>query len=106
MKISFVNFGIEVNGSIVVFFTEENGLLITEKSENDKNIETLLLEIGKSINIDMDLRRLDRDEENIRVSINARISSNEELVKLNKNLTDILNPIRISIVDNQKLMPF
>ncbi|MDG2186896.1 MAG: leucyl aminopeptidase [Hyphomicrobiales bacterium] len=41
MKISFVNFGIEVNGSIVVFFTEENGLLITEKSENDKNISKL-----------------------------------------------------------------
>jgi leucyl aminopeptidase len=41
MKISFVNFGIEVNGSIVVFFSDKDGLFITEKSENDKNISKL-----------------------------------------------------------------
>lgn len=77
-----------------------------EASDNDKSIETLLLEIGENINVDMDLRRIDRDDDNICVSINASISSNEQLVTLNKDLTEILNPVRISIVDNQKLMPF
>ena len=41
MKISFVNFGIEASGSIVIFFSDKEGLFITEKSENDKNISKL-----------------------------------------------------------------
>ena len=100
---------------ILIFYAKKSKKLVDgsffiymdfEPFDNDKNIERLLLDIGTSINIDMDLRRLDHDGGSLRVSINARISSNEELVKLNKTLKEALNPTRISIVDNQKLMPF
>ena len=77
-----------------------------EKSENDMEIEDILLEIGKNINVDMNLRRVDRNLELTKITINALISSNEDLVKLNKDLVSILKPTSISIVDNQKLMPF
>jgi len=77
-----------------------------EKSENDMDIEDILLGIGENINIDMDLRRVDRNLDSTKITINAIINSNEDLVKLNKDLVSILNPTSISIVDNQKLMPF
>ncbi len=77
-----------------------------EKSENDMDIEDILLGIGENINVDMDLRRVDRNLESTKITINAIINSNEDLVKLNKDLVSILKPTSISIVDNQKLMPF
>lgn len=77
-----------------------------EKSENDMAIEDILLGIGQNINVDMDLRRIDRNLESTKITINAIINSNEDLVKLNKDLVEILKPTSISIVDNQKLMPF
>ena len=77
-----------------------------EKSENDMDIEDILLGIGDNINVDMDLRRVDRNLESTKITINAIINSNEDLVKLNKDLVSILKPTSISIVDNQKLMPF
>ena len=77
-----------------------------EKSENDMAIEDILLGIGQNINVDMDLRRIDRNLESTKITINAIINSNEDLVKLNKDLVAILKPTSISIVDNQKLMPF
>ena len=77
-----------------------------EKSENDMDIEDILLGIGENINVDMDLRRVDRNLDSTKITINAIINSNEDLVKLNKDLVSILKPSSISIVDNQKLMPF
>lgn len=77
-----------------------------EKSENDMDIEGILLGIGQNINVDMDLRRVDRNKESTKITINAIIDSNEDLVELNKDLVSILKPTSISIVDNQKLMPF
>ena len=77
-----------------------------EKSDNDMDIEDILLKIGDNINVHMDLRRVDRNLESTKITINARITSNNDLVKLNKDLVSKLKPTSISIVDNQKLMPF
>ena len=76
------------------------------KSDNDMDIEDILLGIAENININMNLRRVDRDLKSTKITINAMIKSNEDLVKLNKELVKILKPSTISIVDNQKLMPF
>ena len=100
---------------VLIFYSKNSNNLIDgsyfiymdfEKSENDMEIEDILLEIGKNINVDMNLRRVDRNLESTKITINALISSNEDLVKLNKDLVSILKPTSISIVDNQKLMPF
>ena len=100
---------------VLIFYSKNSNNIIDgsyfiymdfEKSENDMEIEDILLEIGKNINVDMNLRRVDRNLESTKITINALISSNEDLVKLNKDLVSILKPTSISIVDNQKLMPF
>ena len=52
-----------------------------EKSENDMDIEDILLGIGENINVDMDLRRVDRNLESTKITINAIINSNEDLVR-------------------------
>jgi len=101
---------------VVLFFYSKNSNKLVdgsyfiymdfEKSDNDTDIEDILLGIGKNININMDLRRVDRTLESTKITINALINSNEDLVKLNKDLVRILKPTSISIVDNQKLMPF
>lgn len=76
------------------------------KSDNDMDIEDILIGIAENININMNLRRVDRNPKSTKITINAMIKSNEDLVKLNKELVKILKPSTISIVDNQKLMPF
>lgn len=100
---------------VLIFYSKNSNNLVDgsyfiymdfEKSENDMEIEDILLEIGENINVDMNLRRVDRNLESTKITINALISSNEDLVKLNKDLVSILKPTSISIVDNQKLMPF
>ena len=40
MKVSFVDIGVENNGVLVSFFSEDEGLLIDEKSQNDKEIKS------------------------------------------------------------------
>jgi hypothetical protein len=100
---------------VLIFFSKNSNKLVDgsyfiymdfEKSENDMDIEDILLGIGKNINVDMNLRRIDRNLESTKITINAIINSNEDLVKLNKDLVATLKPTSISIVDNQKLMPF
>jgi hypothetical protein len=100
---------------VLIFYSKNSNKLVDgsyfiymdfEKSENDMDIEDILLGIGKNINVDMNLRRIDRNLESTKITINAIINSNEDLVKLNKDLVATLKPTSISIVDNQKLMPF
>ena len=48
MKVSFVDIGVENNGVLVSFFSEDEGLLIDEKSQNDKEIKKLYEKLRKS----------------------------------------------------------
>ena len=41
MKVSFVDIGKENSGVLVSFFTEDEGLLLDEKSQNDRDIKKL-----------------------------------------------------------------
>ena len=48
MKVSFVDIGVENSGVLVSFFSEDEGLLIDEKSQNDKEIKKLYEKLRKS----------------------------------------------------------
>ena len=48
MKFSFVDIGVENSGVLVSFFSEDEGLLIDEKSQNDKEIKKLYEKLRKS----------------------------------------------------------
>lgn len=41
MKISFVDFGVESSGSLFLFYTEKNGILLDQKSKNDVAIQKI-----------------------------------------------------------------
>ena len=41
MKISFVDFGVESSGSLFLFYTEQNGILLDQKSKNDVAIQKI-----------------------------------------------------------------
>ena len=41
MKISFVDFGVEGSGSLFLFYTEQNGILLDQKSKNDVAIQKI-----------------------------------------------------------------
>lgn len=77
-----------------------------DKALENAKIERLLLELGEEINLDLTLRRLEQTKTSTKFTINAKISSKEELLKLNNKLEQTFSPDRLSIVDSQKLMPF
>jgi len=41
LKISFVDFGVESSGSLFLFYTEKNGILLDQKSKNDVAIQKI-----------------------------------------------------------------
>ncbi len=41
MKISFIDFGAENNGTIFLFYTDKEGLLLDQKSKNDVSIQKI-----------------------------------------------------------------
>jgi uncharacterized membrane protein YhiD involved in acid resistance len=69
-------------------------------------IESNILELSQNINADISLRRIDQGANSTQITMSVRVKSKEELLDTNKKLKSIFSPESISIVDNQKLVPF
>ena len=69
-------------------------------------IEDNISKLSQNINSDISLKRLDQGLKSTQITLNIKIDSKEELLKVNNKLKKIFSPTSISIVDNQKLMPF
>lgn len=76
-----------------------------------QNIKTDIVEkniskLTKNINTDIYLKRLDQGAESTQLTLNVKVNSEKELLEVNDKLKKFFLPESISIVDNQKLMPF
>lgn len=69
-------------------------------------IENNISKLSQNINSDISLKRLDQGPKSIQITLNVKIDSKKELLEVNSKLKKIFSPVSISVVDNQKLMPF
>ena len=76
------------------------------KSIKTNIVENNISKLSQNINSDISLKRLDQGPKSIQITLNVKIDSKKELLEVNNKLKKIFSPVSISIVDNQKLMPF
>jgi uncharacterized membrane protein YhiD involved in acid resistance len=69
-------------------------------------VENNISKLSQNINCDINLKRLDQGAKSIQITLNVKVNSKKELLDVNNKLKKIFSPESISIVDNQKLMPF
>ena len=77
-----------------------------EREIDNEELKTSIESISELLPFDIDLRRLDKSIASTQISLNTRIKSDSDLMLLNQVLGDVFDESSISIVDNQKLMPF
>ena len=89
------------------FFNNSYHIYMTLREDILNNsIESYLSDLSKKINSDIILKRIDQNDDSIQITLNVKIDSKDELLNINKKLKEIFSPKSMSIVDNQKLMPF
>jgi len=69
-------------------------------------VEKNISELSKNTDFDIYLKRLDQGIRSTQLTLNVKVNSEKELLELNNKLKKIFSPEAVSIVDNQKLMPF
>jgi hypothetical protein len=77
-----------------------------EREIEDEELKRAIKSISELLPFDLDLKRLDKSVESTQIAFNARVKSDDDLLLLNQVLGDVFGVSTISIVDNQKLMPF
>lgn len=69
-------------------------------------VEKNISELSKNTDFDIYLKRLDQGIRSTQLTLNVKVNSEKELLELNNKLKKIFSPEFVSLVDNQKLMPF
>ena len=69
-------------------------------------VEKNISELSKNTDFDIYLKRLDQGIRSTQLTLNVKVNSEKELLELNNKLKKIFSPEAVSVVDNQKLMPF
>ena len=69
-------------------------------------VEKNISELSKNTDFDIYLKRLDQGIRSTQLTLNVKVNSEKELLELNNKLKKIFSPESVSLVDNQKLMPF
>jgi hypothetical protein len=77
-----------------------------EREIENEELKRSMKSISELLPFDIDLRRLDKSIESTQIALNTRVKSDDDLLLLNQVLGDVFGVSSISIVDNQKLMPF
>ena len=62
-------------------------------------------QLSEELNKPLDIRRLDKNLEEIQITLNIKIDSNEELLDLTEKINLAFPNSEVSIVDGQRLMP-
>lgn len=81
---------------------------LTSKIANGSEKKSMekIEELGKKLQVDLDVRRLDCSDDEERINLAVRIHSNEELNQLKLGLEEYFSHANFSIVDGQRLVPF
>lgn len=77
-----------------------------EREMENEELRRSIKSISERLSFDIDLRRLDKSIKSTQITLNTRVNSDDDLLSLNQVLDDVFGVSAISIVDNQKLMPF
>ena len=81
---------------------------LTSKTSNSSEEKCMdkIQDLGRKLQIDLDVRRLDYSKDEERIHLAVRIQSNEELNQLKLGLEECFSNATFSIVDGQRLVPF
>ena len=88
---------------------QENSYFIyitLERELDNAELRASIKAVANKLDFDIDLRRLDKSSQSTQITLNTRVQSDDDLMTLNETLDDVFGISNISIVDNQKLMPF
>jgi len=88
---------------------QENSYFIyitLERELDNAELRASIKALSDKLDFDIDLRRLDKSSQSTQITLNTRVQSDDDLMTLNEMLDDVFGISNISIVDNQKLMPF
>jgi len=82
-------------------------LYITLNNNNiAEQLDAKLIEISKQSELSIELRRADFSDDSVELTILANTRYSKDITKLLKVIDVTLSPRFLSVVDNQKLMPF
>jgi uncharacterized membrane protein YhiD involved in acid resistance len=77
-----------------------------EREIGNEELKNSITSVSERSQFDIDLRRIDKSKTATQITFNTRIKTDNDLLTLNQILDDVFGVSTISIVDNQKLMPF
>ena len=87
--------------------TEMHYIYLTiPSSVSTDTLKDMLANLGKELDHNIILRRLDQSENSTQITMCVILSNSDQVASISEKLNSLFSPTSLSIIDGQKLMPF